>query len=121
MADSKMHVLYMAHPVAGDVEANLQRALRWLKWCSRTYSSFAVIAPWIANIMSGEDDSDPAQRAKGLAKCSEVASRCDGIILVGGRVSTGMALERDAAIARGGVVLDHTSLGDEPPQSEASK
>ncbi len=118
MADPKMHVLYMAHPVAGDVEANLQRALRWLKWCSARFPNSCVIAPWIANIMSGEDDSDPAQRAKGLAGCSEVASRCDAILLVGGRVSIGMAMERDAALARGANVYDYTAFGDEPPQSE---
>lgn len=25
-------VLYVAHPVSGDVEANLARARRWLRW-----------------------------------------------------------------------------------------
>jgi hypothetical protein len=105
----------MAHPVAGDVTANLARALRWLAWLSKREPDVTIIAPWIAAIMSGEDDSDPAARARGLAHDVIVVKRCDVLILVGGRVSSGMAIERDAMIAKGGHVIDMTDLGDEPP------
>jgi hypothetical protein len=108
-------VAYVAHPVAGDVDANLKRALRWLHWISQQCPKCAVIAPWIANIMSGEDDGDPEQRARGLAHDVTVVKRCDYLILCGGRVSSGMAMERDAMIVAGGKVLDLTHLGDEPP------
>jgi hypothetical protein len=108
-------VFYVAHPVAGDVPANLARALRWLKWLSTTERETVHIAPWISAIMSGEDDSDPAARARGLRHDCLVVRRCDGIVLVGGRVSSGMAIERDAAHDAGLTVIDLTHLGDEPP------
>lgn len=107
-------VIYMAHPVAGDVAANLARALRWLSWISAQNPDDAVIAPWIANIMSGDDDNDPAARARGLAHDVAVVKRCDRLVLCGGRVSQGMAIERDAMLAIGGDVMDLTHLGDEP-------
>lgn len=109
------HVLYLAHPVAGEVNANVARAGRWLRWLQRRYPQLAFIAPWIADLVSGADDADPAQRAQGLRHGCIVAARCDGIVLVGGRVTGGMLAERDAVVAAGGAVIDLTELGDEPP------
>jgi hypothetical protein len=111
----KRQVLSMAHPVSGDVHGNIQRALRWLRYLRRTDTTSAYQAPWIAGIMCGEDDSDPAQRERALLDCEASAAKCDGIVLVGGRVSSGMARERDAVIAAGGSVMDLTALGLEPP------
>jgi hypothetical protein len=110
------HVAYMAHPVSGDVPGNLARALRWLRYLSAEVGGTAFIAPWIAALMSGEDDSDPEVRARGLAHDVTVVKRCDCLVLVGGRVSQGMAMERDAMITTGGKVLDLTHLGEEPPR-----
>jgi hypothetical protein len=109
-------IAYVAHPVSGDVTANLARALRWLAWLTRTEPNTTFIAPWIAAIMSGEDDSDPVVRARGLAHDVIVVKRCDAIVLCGGRVSQGMAMERDAMMAIRGRVIDMTHLGEEPPQ-----
>jgi hypothetical protein len=108
-------VAYVAHPVAGDVTANLARALRWLKWLSSGCPSVAFVAPWIANIMSGEDDSDPAARARGLEHDVAIVKRCDWIVLVGGRISNGMNVEKVVAQDWGLWVADLTHLGDEPP------
>lgn len=110
------HVAYVAHPVSGDVTANLARALRWLHWLSSGAPTTAFIAPWIAGLMSGDDDSDPAVRARAIDHCATVVKRCDCIILCGGRVSAGMAIERDAMIVAGGKVVDLTHLGEEPPE-----
>ena len=113
-------VIYMAHPVAGDVPANLARALRWLRWLTATNPDATYIAPWIAAIISGEDDDDPAARARGLAHDVVTVKRCDGLVLVGGRVSSGMAIERDAMLAHGGRVIDLTYIGDEPPSLQVA-
>jgi hypothetical protein len=110
-----MRIHYVAHPVAGDVPANLARALRWLKWLADRDHDTTYIAPWIAAIMSGEDDSDPYARTRGLRHDCNVVRRCDAIVLVGGRVSSGMAIERSTAITMGIDVIDLTDLGDEPP------
>ena len=108
-------VFYVAHPVSGDVDGNVARALRWLKWLRSRDHANTYIAPWIAGLMSGEDDNDPAARERGLLDCEAAAALCHGIVLVGGRVSSGMARERAAVIAAGGHVFDYTRLGVEPP------
>lgn len=109
-----LRLVYVAHPVAGDVTANIARALRWLKWLAAGDPEIAFIAPWIAAIMSGEDDNDPESRARGLRHDCEAVRRCDGLVLVGGRVSSGMAVESNAAKAAGIPVMDLTYMGDEP-------
>lgn len=111
----KDFIWYMAHPVGGDPTANVQRALRWLGWLRRKEPTATIIAPWIASLLAGEDDNDPVQRERGLREAELIAQLCDGVILAGGRVSSGMNRELDRCTGNGGVVSDLTSLGDEPP------
>lgn len=106
---------YVAAPVSGDVKANVERALRWLRHLRRADPNSTYICPWVAALQSGEDDNDPVQRERGLVDCETVAALCAGIVLVGGRISSGMAREREAVIAAGGRVVDYTGLGAEPP------
>lgn len=114
-------ILYMAHPVAGDVSDNIARALRWLLWLRRRYTRPAIIAPYIANILAGEDDADPAQRARGLEDNCELVAAISvwragsGVILVGGRLSDGMRIEGNATLGLGQPVYDMLELGREPP------
>lgn len=90
---------------------NCHRALRWLRWLRRYFPEVTFIAPWVAAVMSGEDDADEAQRERGLRDDCRVVARCDGIVLCGGRVTGGMSRERGDARA----VADITALGAEPP------
>lgn len=108
-------VAYMGSPVAGDIESNLANAMAWLRFLRTHEPELAIIAPWIAAILSGEDDNDPEQRARGLRDCCATASLCAGIVLVGGRISSGMQRELDAVQMAGGWVSDLTSLGPKPP------
>lgn len=112
-----MTLLYLAAPVAGDVNGNVSRALRWLAYLTATRTE-SIIAPWIAGLMAGDDDNDPTQRERGLQTCVETARRCDGIILVGGRISSGMRRELDVVRESGGRVIDLTHMGAEPPSIE---
>lgn len=112
---SSRKIFYVAAPVSGDVQGNLERALRWLKWLRDRDPSTTYIAPWVAALLSGEDDNDPQARERGLVDCETVAARCDGIVLCGGRISSGMARERRAVIMAGGERRDLTYLGAEPP------
>lgn len=106
-------LLYLAHPVRGDVPGNLARARRWLRWLrTNAHPEAAIIAPWLLDIeVLGEDDGDPAQRERALQRCELVAQRCDVVVLVGGRISEGMRREAAAAPA----IVDLTYLGEEPP------
>lgn len=115
MTTTKRHVYYVAHPVAGDVEGNINKALRWLAWLRKNDKTVVYTAPWIPYLLAGDDDNDPELREQGLLDDIELATRCNGIVLVGGRVSSGMARERDAVIAAGLEVVDMTHMGSEPP------
>lgn len=132
-------LFYVAHPVAppcveplgedGDglspdqflamsVMLNAGNAKRWLAWLYRACPSVALVCPWLPLVEMFCDDGGK-ERERGLRDCEAVAGSCDGIILVGGRVSGGMALERDAC-ANGygpwpGLVIDLTHLGPYPP------
>lgn len=113
-------VWYLAHPVgAADragVAANLARAGRWLAWLLAHEPDTAVTAPWLATMLAGvQDDCNPEHRARGMRDNLAVASAMDGIVLVGGRISSGMQSELDAVTAAGGCVSDLTWLGEEPP------
>lgn len=106
-------VVYLAHPVSGDVAANIARAMRWLRWLMDNEPDVAFCCPWLPYLdVLNEDNAE--HRARGLRDDVEIAKRCDGIVLCGGRLSGGMALERDAVIAAGGFVIDLTGFGDEP-------
>jgi hypothetical protein len=103
-------VLYLAHPLGGDVPGNIARAQRWLTWLRRSFPETTFVAPWISAVLSGEDDNDPAQREAGLVDACAVIELLHGAVLCGGRMSVGMARERGHARR----VFDLTSLGEAP-------
>lgn len=105
----------MAHPLGGDVDGNIKRALRWLSWLRRSFPDVTFVAPWIAGVLSGEDDSDPVQREAGLVDADAVIQRLDGVVLVGGRISSGMGRESATTILAGGVIADLIHLGTDAP------
>lgn len=85
------------HPA---LRANIDRALRWLAWLRKSFPETTFIAPWIASVLAGADDTDPAQREAGMADACAVVERCDGIVLCGGRISEGMRREMEHGRAR---------------------
>lgn len=110
---------YMAHPLAdfeGTTRAeHIVRAKRWMQWLTETFE-VAISANWIlvAEFWPETDEN----RTKGLEFDKLHAIRQDLLFLVGGRVSTGMGIEKHAVEAAGGVILDLTALGFEPPTAE---
>ncbi len=126
-------IVYLAHPVAAPcrcdfpelhdrevslvVACNCDRARRWLAWALREHPQMAFCVPWLPYMDALPEDGGE-NRARGLRDVSAMAARCDEVWLVGGRVSRGMAQERDAAHAAGRLVVDMTGLGDEPPGAD---
>lgn len=108
-----MTIAYLAHPLAGDVPGNLARAKRWLRWAITYHPQHLVLAPWIVEAELF-DESDPDQRAAAMRRCKQFVMRCGELWLVGGRVSAGMAEEREIAELAGVVVRDLTHMGEEP-------
>lgn len=85
------------------LRANLDRAMRWLAWLRKSFPETTFVAPWIATVMSlGNDDSQKLREAGLIDDCA-VVERCDGIVLCGGRISSGMRreMEHGAKAARG--------------------
>jgi hypothetical protein len=123
-----VQVVYVAHPLGGDVDANAHRARRWLRWLMDLESEFAFCCPWLPFVDVGypdekrgpgaiDPDSIPEYRARCLRDDIVIAAKCDAIVLCGGRISPGMQQEANAVIGAGGWVADLTSLGVVPPSS----
>lgn len=89
-----MKLVYIAHPVSGDVPRNLMQGREFVQ---RAYmADVAPLAPWITGC-EVLDDNDPVQREIGLLCDETTVTRCDEIWLCGPRVSEGM--KRELAIA----------------------
>lgn len=108
-------IVYVAHPVSGDVGANIKAAFGWMEWLLRRWPRVAWIAPWIvdAHVL---DDGDELDREAGLVRDEAVVGLVDALLLVGGRVSAGMERERAAALLAGAAAIDFTAAGARPPR-----
>lgn len=104
-----IRVVYLAHPVAGDVAANLISGKQWFRWCYSLALDAVFIAPWIQTIeILCEDDGDPAIRARAMDRNIAVLRRCNELWLCGPTVSRGMQIEANAARESGVQVRDFT-------------
>jgi len=110
-------VIYMAAPVGArdpeTIDSNLERARRWLRWLVASVP-WAVSVPWMPYVETF--DETPANRERGLRDDLTMLERCDAIVLCGGRVSAGMAMERDHAHRHGLRIISLVDLGEEPPR-----
>ena len=97
------------------VRRNVDRALDWLRWLV-IHTDWIVSAPWIPYALS-LDDTNPADRSRGMHDSRAMAAVAGGIVLVGGRLSTGMDSDRAGVINRRtpGPVVDLIDLGVRPP------
>lgn len=117
MSSGIKKMVYLAHPVNGDVDQNLARARAWLKFLEACNPEVLFVSQWILGVELW-DDSNPVQRELGLLRCLAQVERCDEIWLVGLRVSDGMTREADHACAYGVTVVDLTGPdSEEPPYS----
>jgi len=123
-------IVYMAHPLGGDVDSNCVRARAWLRWLMDHEPDTAFCVPWLPYVDVGrpdekigpgaiDPDSLPEYRARCLRDDITIAGVCDGIVLCGGRISPGMRMELNEVLRHGGFVADLTNLGVEPPKPEA--
>lgn len=122
--EKRRPVVYLAHPVGATtvegISAHLRRARRWY-WRLRAAAPWVVSCPWMCEVLAciEANVAEADGRDAGIANMCRLIDGCDAIVLVGGRVSTGMAIERDHAVKRGLRVIDLTDLGDEPPAHDA--
>lgn len=106
-------IIYVAHPVSGDVQDNCDKVLKWLRWLTEADPSRIYIAPWVGEVLAHLDlDPIPADfYDRVLSDDEEVVRRCDGILLTGGRMSTGMKREHSAAVQAHKNIYDLVCFG----------
>lgn len=108
-ASFKRPVWYMAHPVSQDVDPasetfgkrgpqffrrNIDNAKLWLAWLMSNDRSRVYIAPWITEVQLVDENMMTTTYDEALLDDEEIVRRLDGIILVGGAITEGMARER---------------------------
>ncbi len=85
--------------IEGATLENVERAISWLSWIRRSFLETTFIAPWIAGVQSVGSDGTPEEREAGMVDCCAVVERCDGIVLMGTRISDGMRREMEYGMA----------------------
>jgi hypothetical protein len=112
-------VAYLAHPVGpgstlAELEArreNIANALAWMHYLVDV-TPWAISVPWLPYVQVLDEGT---YRERGIADDLAGLERCDVCVLTGGRISEGMAKERDAAILAGLPVINLISFGFRPP------
>jgi hypothetical protein len=113
-------IVYVAHPVSGDVGANCTKVLKWLRLLTRMDPTRIYVAPWVGEVLAHLDlDPIPADfYDRVLSDDEDVVRRLDGICLTGvGHEapnrrdnglfkSTGMTREIAANALAGGVLIN---------------
>lgn len=113
-----MRVIYLAHPLGAPtsegVNANIQRAKRWVRWVHDHFKNVAVVADWLitCEVLA---DFNPEHRTHGMTMNSAIIKRCDEFWMAGGQISSGMASECALTFKTRLKVFDLTWLGEEPP------
>ena len=91
-----MKLVYISHPVSGDVQANLSNAGKWIKWASRL-QGIVPIAPYFQSVVAFSEH-DPDEREEGFQHGLKVLQYCQEMWVCGGVISRGMQREIDAAL-----------------------
>jgi hypothetical protein len=93
---SERPLVYIAHKLAGDWEANIADARLWVR--AALLAGYAPVAPYL---MAYDVLHEPEDRALGMEWDLAVLPRCDEIWLCGDTVSPGMQDEWKKAEAEG--------------------
>jgi hypothetical protein len=105
-----MKIVYVAHPIGGDVKRNMELVEARCGEIYRNRPEILPIAPYLMALRF-LDDNDPSDRARGVAFNKELFERrgvIDELWLFGPRISRGMWEEVTWARARGIPVVPMT-------------
>lgn len=102
-----MIIAYIAHPISGDIEANLTNLRRIVRKINLEHTDVYPFVPYYADVVS-MDDNLQEERARGVKNDMEIIRRGipDEIWLTGDHISFGMGFERAAALERGIPVIN---------------
>lgn len=93
-----MKIVYISHPIGGDVPGNLEKIRRIIRDLNLSYPEMVPFAPYYSDVVS-LDDAIPDQRERGLRNDIALIERgfIDEMWLFGPTISAGMRLEMIAA------------------------
>jgi hypothetical protein len=90
-----MKLVYLAHPVRGDIETNLKAASAWVRWATRL-PGIVPIAPYFQSVVAFSD-TDESERQEGFNHGLKVLQYCQELWVCGQTISEGVQLEIDYA------------------------
>ena len=94
-----MKIVYIAHPIGGDVSANVQKILAIVKHINLTMPGVVPFAPYIVDVLAMNDDV-PLERERGIRNCFTILNSeiVDQVWLYGPTITAGMKAEVDLAL-----------------------
>jgi hypothetical protein len=106
-----MKVIYIAHPISGDIKGNLEKIRLIVRKLNLSYSDIVPFAPYWLDCHA-LDDNNPAERQRGIQNDITLFEKkfIDEVWLFGDRISTGMQAEIDLATKLGIPVIDKTFI-----------
>jgi hypothetical protein len=101
-----MKIVYIAHPISGDISANLEKIRVIVREINLTQPDILPFAHYFVDCHA-LNDNVPAERAKGIENDKEFlrAGFIDEIWLYGDKISTGMVHEISLAVELGILVV----------------
>ncbi|WP_256013178.1 DUF7768 domain-containing protein [Desertivirga xinjiangensis] len=104
-----MKVAYIAHPVGGNIFANIEAILQIAKQINFSEPETVPHSPYITDVLY-LDDSDPDQRNRGMKNNFALFHKgfIDEVRLYGPRISAGMKAEVELALQLGIPVVPMT-------------
>lgn len=97
-----MKIVYIAHPIGGDVEGNLKSIFSIIREINLKQKNIVPFAPYVSDVKA-LDDKIPEERSRGFKNNKEFFDRMtmDEVWLYGSRISQGMRQEVLWAIEMG--------------------
>ena len=89
-----MKIVYIAHPIGGDVDNNIKKVIAICRDVNLTEPDIIPFVPYLSDLYA-LDDSKPEERERGLKNGLSLLKRgfTDEIWLYGDRISNGMRSE----------------------------
>lgn len=106
--DSELKIVYVAHPIGGDVAANMRHLREVLRRINHRYPNVVPFCPYYADVVS-LDDHDPDDRARGIKNSEAVIRRgiVDEVWTTGWKMTSGMHNEVRIFAEMGVPVVNH--------------
>lgn len=106
-----MRIIYIAHPISGDVEANLNDLRRIVRIINLKYADIVPFVPYYCDVVSLCDSVD-IERKRGMRNNETLlkSNIVSELWLTGDRISNGMRIECEIATTMRITILDLTNL-----------